>query len=172
VIEQTATVRREEGEFVWVEAQVAGGCRSCASGGHGCGASTLARALGGRVRRIRVRNDKGSHFGDTVLLGMDERAIVRGSFLLYAIPVLAMLAGGMVAALCGGLLGLPGGDAVEAMGAATGLTGGILYARRSLAAGLGGYRYEAVMLRVLGRGDCALPTLPESGPRRAVGGSN
>jgi sigma-E factor negative regulatory protein RseC len=156
MIEQSATVKVEDGEFVWVEAQRGGGCQACA-GGQGCGAGTLARAIGGGVRRIRVRNAMGCRSGDVVLLGMDEQAILRGSLLLYAVPVLAMLAGAVVAELGARLLGLPGGDAVQAVGAIGGLAGGFLHARRYFAGSSPGRGYEAVMLRILQRGRVSVP---------------
>ena len=90
MIEQGATVVAVEEQTAWVETQRHSACGACAMN-KGCGAGTLARAFGFKSPRLRVLNSQGVSVGDQVVIGIDERALVRGSFAAYMMPILFML---------------------------------------------------------------------------------
>lgn len=92
MIEETARVVRVDGQDAWVETQRKSTCSSCAAQ-YGCGTSTLAKVLGKRRALIRVLTRLDLEPGDRVVLGIHERALVRGSVAVYAVPIILMLLG-------------------------------------------------------------------------------
>lgn len=90
MIEETATVVKCEGEFAWVEAQRQTTCGSCAAN-KGCGTSVLAKVVGKKVAHMRAINPVDAQVGDTVIVGLNEAALVKGSLAVYLFPLLFML---------------------------------------------------------------------------------
>ncbi len=90
MIEERAVVVALDGEIAWVEARRDTLCGACATGG-GCGASLFAKALGFKAPRLRVPKSDAMAVGDRVILGIDERALVRGSFAAYVVPIVLLL---------------------------------------------------------------------------------
>lgn len=90
MIEETATVVKCEGEFAWVEAQRQTTCGNCAAN-KGCGTSVLAKVIGKKVSRMKAINQAQARVGDTVIVGMKEAALVKGSLAVYMIPLVFML---------------------------------------------------------------------------------
>ncbi len=76
---------------------------ACAS----CGARNACHALGGERRRVvRALNPVGAAVGDRVLMSMPRRAVLGASFLVYMVPVLALLAGAVTGQHLGPAWGL------------------------------------------------------------------
>jgi sigma-E factor negative regulatory protein RseC len=90
MIEQIATVTAIEGDSAWVETQRQSACGACAMN-KGCGAGLLAKALGFKTPRLKVTHSHDIEVGDSVVIGIDEQALVRGSFVTYMMPILIML---------------------------------------------------------------------------------
>lgn len=90
MIEETATVVKCEGEFAWVEAQRQTTCGSCAAN-KGCGTSVLAKVVGKKVARMKAINKAQAHVGDSVIVGMNEAALVKGSLAVYLLPLIFMM---------------------------------------------------------------------------------
>lgn len=90
MIEQIATVVAVEGDAAWVETQRQSGCGACAMN-KGCGAGLFARAFGFHSPQLKVLNIQNIEVGDHVIIGIDEQALVRGSFAAYMMPILFML---------------------------------------------------------------------------------
>ncbi len=122
MIEQSGRITHLEGRFAWVETQRQSACSSCHSGS--CGTGTLTRFFAARPHRVRAENGIDAQVGDTVVIGVEEGTMLRGSFLVYLVPLFAMLGGGLLfealapqwgnvssdgAAALGGLLGLGAG---------------------------------------------------------------
>jgi sigma-E factor negative regulatory protein RseC len=128
MIEETGFVVSTEGECAWVEVRRKSACGSC-SVSKGCGTSVLSQVLGRRPNRVLAFNDAGAVAGDEVVLGIPDEALLRGSFAVYAVPLLALLAG----ALLGGLYADGSGHYNEALSVLFGLfgmAGGFLWVRR------------------------------------------
>lgn len=125
---ETGRVVAVEKDGVWVETIRSSTCGSCAARkgcGHGLinqisdGQRGLVRALAGRV------SPSDCHLDDEVQISLPEEVILRGSLLVYILPLLAMLAGAWLAvqAWAGG------GDVAAALGAAAGIAAGLLAVR-------------------------------------------
>ena len=127
LIESGRVVAVEE-DSVWVETIRRSTCGSCAAQkgcGHGIvnrihdGHASLIRALPGKISPLECAVD------DHVQISIPEEVILKGSLVVYILPLLAMLAG---AAL--GAYALPGGgDGTAAIGALIGFAVGYALVR-------------------------------------------
>ena len=122
---RVSSVHRDQAEIV-VERQTA--CGTC-SAKSGCGTSLLATWLPRRRLVFRLRNEIGARPGDTVMVGLDEGQLQRGSLLLYALPL-----GGLI-------LGAVGGEALFALIGMPTELGAVLLGLLGLAAALGFVAY-------------------------------
>ena len=114
MIVETGTVVAIESDSLWVETIQKTACEACVAQ-KGCGTRVLSK-LTGKTNRIRVLLDR--HSADTIAIGQDvdiaipEDVIVKGSLLVYLLPVIcavscAWLAGS--AGDTGSILGALGG---------------------------------------------------------------
>ena len=117
MIEETAHVVETQGEYAWVETERRSSCGSCSA--KGCGTGALSKILGRRSQRLKVLNPIDAKAGDTVVLGIHEQALLKGSLAVYIVPLLAMLGG----ALLGEGLAPQWGSDSEAMSLLFGLFG-------------------------------------------------
>ncbi|MGA7801176.1 MAG: SoxR reducing system RseC family protein [Gammaproteobacteria bacterium] len=149
MIEESARVVALDGEFAWVETERKSACGSCAAN-KGCGTAALAKVLGQRRTRVRALNRPGAAVGDEVLIGLDERALVRGSLAVYAVPLLALLAGALFGQYMAVQLGLADVEGTTVLAGLAGLGVGLLwlrgFGRRIQRDG----RYQPVILRRAG----------------------
>lgn len=97
MIEQRARVKRVEGNRVWVQTETQTGCHSCGARS-GCGSALIAQMFPARFNQqlqIPLSQDHTTppRIGDHVVLGIDEAYLQKVSLLLYAVPLLGLLAG-------------------------------------------------------------------------------
>lgn len=97
MIEERARVVAVEKGAVWVETLRKGTCSSC-SGNAGCGQALMDR-MGVDRRRgyIRALSDLQLRVGDGVVIGVREEFFVRGSLLVYLLPLLGIFTCGLLA---------------------------------------------------------------------------
>ncbi|MBI5041031.1 MAG: SoxR reducing system RseC family protein [Gammaproteobacteria bacterium] len=153
MIEESAHVVATEGEFVWVETQRQSTCGGCAAN-QACGTATLAKVLGKRRTRVRVLNPDWNpawnhddvRVGDTVIIGLDETALIRGSLAVYATPLLSMFAGGLIGALLSERWAVSGESLTLGLGVA-GLIAGLLWLKGFSRRIRDDSRYQPVVLR-------------------------
>jgi len=120
MLTETGRVVGIEADGLWVETIRRSTCGACAAQ-QGCGHGLLNRISDGKQGYIRVLPGAGAveHYSinDQVLISIPEEVILRGSFIAYVLPLLAMLAGALAA-----VRWLPGNeDLVAVLGAAVGL---------------------------------------------------
>jgi len=95
MIEEKATVVAVEGEHVLLQTQRRSACQSC-SVKQACGTSVLAKVVGRRSSQILVKNSLNASIGDEVVIGINDRALVKGSLLIYALPLVLLLTGALM----------------------------------------------------------------------------
>ena len=146
MIEESAHVISVEGDNAWVETERRSSCGSCSA--KGCGTGALSKVLGAKKQQMKVRNPVGAKAGDVVVLGIEEGVLLKGSLMVYILPLLLMLAGG----LFGEALAPQWGSGTEGASLLFGLLGLLLgffllrgYNRRCA----GDSRFTAVILRRL-----------------------
>lgn len=90
MIEERGRVLAVESGAVWVETVRQSACNSCQARA-GCGQSLLNR-LGAGQRQGFVRALTSSFYkvGDEVVIGIPENAVLRGSSLVYVLPLLGL----------------------------------------------------------------------------------
>ncbi|MCI0508368.1 MAG: SoxR reducing system RseC family protein [Gammaproteobacteria bacterium] len=90
MLEEHATVVSVDEDGIWVEVQRRSVCGQCAAN-KGCGSAVLQKVLGNKRNIFRVSGDFPVNVGDEVIIGVNENALVKGSLLVYAVPVLYMI---------------------------------------------------------------------------------
>lgn len=121
---ETGRVVAVEADAVWVETIRQSTCGTCA-GRQGCGHGLLNRIADGRSGLVRVLRGPSAdgwpcEVNDQVRISLPEQVILRGSVIVYMLPLLCMLAGAALAVQ----LFPDGQEAWAAVGAALGLGSG------------------------------------------------
>lgn len=148
MIEETAQVVRVDSSGVWVETGRRTTCSSC-SVQKGCGTATLSRVLGQRRTLVRVLAGQNLSAGDQVVIAIDERAVVRGSLAVYAVPIVLLLLGALLGEL-GAQQGLWQSAELASIGLGlSGLAGGLFWLRRFTHNIEDNDHYQPVVLRKL-----------------------
>lgn len=123
-VEGIARVVSIEGAVAWLEPEQTTSCGSCASSAT-CGAKgigTVASRM--EARRFPLDNEYTAlTVGERVVVGVDDRSLVKASLLAYAIPLVAALSGGGIAQA------LYGSDLISLLSMVSGLLLGLLLAR-------------------------------------------
>jgi sigma-E factor negative regulatory protein RseC len=145
MIEEAGRVVSVEGAFAWVETQRKTACGSC-SARAGCGTSVLDKVFGQRMNRIRALNQTEAQVGDEVIIGLSESALVRGSFAVYAVPLVGLFVGAGLATALSGQAGAEG-EGLAILGGVLGLAAGFLLVRRFSRRIQSDRNYQPVILR-------------------------
>ncbi len=90
MLKEQGTVLGLEGDMAWVETQRMSACQVC-NAKKACGSAVLSNVLGIKRTRVKAINKVKAKVGDHVILGLNESALVKGAFLLYAIPLIALI---------------------------------------------------------------------------------
>ncbi len=153
MIEESAYVIATEGELAWVETERKSTCGSCTAR-KGCGTGVLAKVVGRKLTQVVALNRAGARPGDTVVVGIDESSLVRGSLAVYAMPLLTLFAGALL-----GEYGFSAwaGEAGSLFGGIAGLLLGFAWLRRFSRRSQADPRYQPVVLRRIGAAGSASP---------------
>ena len=89
MIEETVEVIAIEEGVLILQAQRKSTCQSCAVQ-KGCGTSVLAQWLGKKISQFRVENTTDAQIGDSLVVGIPENSLLKGSFIIYLLPLLTM----------------------------------------------------------------------------------
>jgi len=122
MMQEQAVVVAINGQKVSVETERQSSCGQC-SARSGCGSALLGKFFNRNKQHLIVETDLSLVVGDKILLGLDENALLRGSFIVYAIPLLMMLLLPMIV----GQFVLS--EAVSILSAAVGFSAGIIYVK-------------------------------------------
>ena len=121
MVEGLARVVGSDAGRLWLEPEQTTGCGHCASAA-ACGMKNgHERRLA--ARRFSVADDGSLAVGDRVVIGIAEFTLLRASAIAYALPLVGMIGGALVAHAFGG------SDAWAAGATALGLGCGLLLAR-------------------------------------------
>jgi sigma-E factor negative regulatory protein RseC len=146
VIEERAVVISCSGEFADIETERKSSCGGCSANGV-CGVGVLAKVFGRRRSIVQVINSIGAKEGDRVIVGLQDGALVRGSFVFYIVPILTMIAGAILSDIFAGRMGLTTTEPFSILGGLLGLMLGLFLARRFSEMVSTDERYRVVMLR-------------------------
>lgn len=144
MLEESATVVRTEGPWLWVETQPRSACSHCSSSGS-CSTSMVARLFGAKRNALRLRNDLQATVGQQVVIGIPDEVLRAASFQAYLVPLVAMILGVVVA------LQLGFGDPGQALFAFLGLFSGLAWMGRVSGEASARKRYSPKLLRLSGQ---------------------
>lgn len=97
MIEEEAVVTKVDGRAIWVEKFHKSACGSCSQG---CGTSLVARMMGdNKPVCLRIEADDPLAPGDRVVIGVEEGAMVSGSFIVYLLPLFFLFGGAVLGKL-------------------------------------------------------------------------
>jgi len=148
---ETGRVVAVEEKSIWVETIRRSTCGSCAAE-KGCGHGLMNKVSDGKRAYVRVLPGSpgidACKIDDQVRFSIPEEVILRGSFVAYLLPLLAMLGGAAGAAWL-----FPGSpDAAAALGAGAGLAIGFAAVRWHALVHRDDPGYQPVLLEVLSHG--------------------
>mgnify|MGYP001829255469 CR=1 FL=1 len=152
---ETGRVVAVEEDGVWVETIRQSTCGSCAAR-KGCGHGLMNRAADGTRGYIRVLpgaiTPAQCQVDDRVRFAIPGSVILRGSLVVYALPLLLMLAGAAIATGAAGLLPSLSPDLLALAGCAVGLVAGTCAVRWHARAHRSDCRLQPRLLAHLGTG--------------------
>jgi len=98
MLEEVGVVLKVEGELAIVKTQRSSMCEGCHSGG-------FCKALGGDPdMEVAARNEVGAKVGDGVRVTVASKTFLKASFLVYMVPVTALILGALLGATLGPFL--------------------------------------------------------------------
>lgn len=148
MIEEQAVVIDIRDNQLMLEARVQSSCGSCEAKA-GCGTSLLGNVLGRRFTRFTAENSVNARIGDEVVVGIPERSMLTGSFMVYLLPVLSML----LFALVADSTFATANDPLVILSAIAGFIAGTVISRRYFARASSKLAYTPVVLRkIISRG--------------------
>ncbi len=117
MIEDVATVIEVQGENVVIESVRKSSCSSCGAGS-ACGTNVLATLFDQTSQnpRLTLSNTIGAKVGDKVIIGIDEKIVIKSSFFVYIVPVLSMILFAVIGLLVGDAVGLDKESASSILG--------------------------------------------------------
>ncbi|MCU7799708.1 MAG: SoxR reducing system RseC family protein [gamma proteobacterium symbiont of Lucinoma myriamae] len=141
MIEEQATVVHNEGKYVWVNTQRQSSCGHC-SVKNGCGTQVLSKVLGNKIAYVRCLNSieqpsnkEAENYtslkeGDQVVIGLEESALLGGSFLMYLLPLIIMIVFGGTAVYIAEFWWPEGADLLAVIASFTGLFLGLYFSHQ------------------------------------------
>ena len=126
MLETRAIIIKIQGNEAMVEAIGEGGCGHCSSE-NGCGSGTLGKLFCSHPRQFKVLNEAQAVVGEEVQITLQDGVLLRSSMLLYVLPLVLLLAGGMLGSLMSS--NPTSKDGFAAAGSLLGMVAGFLLAK-------------------------------------------
>lgn len=90
MIEEYAIVTKSTGSLATLEIERRTACGLCGQK-RGCGNATWGKMLGHDSHDFTAENQINAQIGDSVVVGIDEQAVLNSAFFLYIVPLGALL---------------------------------------------------------------------------------
>ena len=87
MLEETARVVEVTQGQIWVVGNANSACAACMQQ-NACGTATLSKAF--NKKPVQVNSALAVKVGDTVLVTVDERALLRAAFIMYLMPIVLL----------------------------------------------------------------------------------
>jgi len=148
MIEEDATVIAIDGEQVLVEVERRSSCDSCQAK-NGCGTAVLRKVVGNKRSQLLVKRDRDLKVGDRLVLGLEEKALVKGSLAVYFVPLLLMIFFAILGVSLAGQLTLKDPDGASMLFALFGLGLGMAWLKFFSHRIAADKQYQPIILRVV-----------------------
>ncbi len=150
MIEETAIVLSSADGVAQVETRRAATCGGCSARG-GCGTAMLTRVFGNRRTRLQVLNPVDAKPGDQVIIGFDQKMLVKASLIVYMAPLLALILGAVAGQFSAQGINLLSPEQGSILGGSAGLLAGLYWVRLRSRRVQTDDRLRAVILRSVNR---------------------
>lgn len=87
MITENAIVVAIDNNETWIETQRKSACGQC-SANKGCGTSVLSKVIGNKLSKMKAINKIDAQVGDEVIVGLNEKNLLKGAFMMYMLPLL------------------------------------------------------------------------------------
>ncbi len=145
MIEERGEVTAVNPPYAMVVTQRRSSCGSCST--KGCGTGALSELFAVRSQDMKVLNPIDARVGEQVVLGLEESALLRGSLAVYIVPILLMIAGGVLGEMMAPALAIQTSEYISLPASFAGLAAGFFWVRRFGRRMLNDHRFMAVILR-------------------------
>lgn len=129
MVEASGTVVAVRNGQLQVETQPRSTCAHCST--DSCATSVVAKLFGAKRSRVWLENTLGARPGEQVVIGIQDKLLLRASLLSYLLPLVCMLAVAALGDARGATEGLQGLLAVGGLAAGFALAGWIARRARS-----------------------------------------
>jgi sigma-E factor negative regulatory protein RseC len=147
MIEETATVISVDDGYAVVETKQRPACGACDSASS-CSTSLLSGLFKRRHNQLRVANPIHAKPGERVVIGVEEGAFIKVSFLAYLLPLLCMIMMAMLMQLVAKHFVWQIGELPQVIGGLLGLISGFFLLRFFTGQKQEKSSYQAVILRL------------------------
>jgi sigma-E factor negative regulatory protein RseC len=132
----------------WVKTQRQSSCGSC-EGKSACGTQVLSKVIGQRSNTVKVLNPTHAKAGDFVIIGIDEKALLSGSFYLYFLPLVGMIIFSLLGTVLSTALNLDNAtiDFISIVYAVLGFLSGVWLTRKKITSR--SKHFQATIVRIL-----------------------
>jgi len=158
MLEAQGIVVERDDEFVVVQTQRQSSCGQC-SVSQKCATSSLAQLFGRQQTRIKVMNHDNIQVGDQVVIGLPEGALLKGSIILYLLPLFTLLSAALSYEFLAAALHWPHDERVTVIVGLLGLGLGLIGVKRFSVRLSEHAHYQPVILRILA-GNAQLNGIP------------
>jgi len=145
MVEEQAVVVGVDNEVAMLEVIRRAPCSLCGQT-RGCGISLWGKLFRHRPHIFRAANQVKARVGDLVIVGIEEQALLQGSLLAYGVPLVALMAGALLAMTFWVADG--NRDAGAILGAVLGLVVGLVWVKGHATGDGPGSRSQPVILRM------------------------
>ena len=90
MITENAIVVSVGNNETWIETQRKTVCGQC-SANKGCGTSVLSKVIGSKFSKMKAINNIDAKVGDEVIVGLNEKMLLKGAFMTYLLPLLFLI---------------------------------------------------------------------------------
>ncbi len=146
MIEETALILSCEGEFAHIETKPQGSCGGC-SASSVCGTGVFSKVFGNRKTVVRIVNAINAKPGDQVIIGLQESALSKVSFIFYLAPIVSMILLAVIGQEAAISFGYASHDLFAIIGGVVGFISGLALVRTFARRAQSDSRYQPVMLR-------------------------
>jgi len=144
MIEEQAVVVRVEPDKAYLEIVRHSLCGLCGQT-RGCGVSLWGKLFGHQQEGFFAANEIDAQPGDNVVVGVEEKALLAGSLVVYGVPLLLLLTGAVIGVFLAPAAA--GKDLYPMLGAGIGLALSLLWLKGHAATHGMDTRYRPVILR-------------------------
>ena len=146
MIEETAYIIEADEQYAWVESSSSNSCSHC-SANQGCGTASLQKWFKRKPNRLKVINPQHLQAGDQVVIGIPEHALLMGSFLIYILPLLALISGATIGVGINDFMDWGHRDGLSILFGVIALIASFSWLKRKFHQSADNSRYQPVILR-------------------------